>query len=414
LENKIFYIVKSLFRKYYSDIELNEEFIKDFNKREIALWEFGSDTLKRHLSFKDFKQLKEFLSKNTPLHLYISTATYEFPSIPSMEDKRLISASLVFDIDIDHINTPCKFEHDFWKCRKCNNFGKGFILKCEECGRENIERKSFVCNKCLDYAKLELFKLIEDFLFKDFGLSKDEIKIIFSGNRGYHVYVLNEEYSKFSSKERSLIVDYIKGTSLKIYFFENLKNNNYKYLGMNSLGIFSRICENIYNKISRMNLEDLKSYGIKEQKAEKIIKNKERILKNLNRYIADYSFLKYFGKFSLNFINEIISNTCVEIDERVTVDVHRLIRFPNSLHGKTGLKVKPLKYEELENFDPFKDSLVFKKGYAKVLIDKEIGLNKLIMNGQEFDLKNLPKEIPIYLALYLYLNDYGKITEIYL
>lgn len=41
-----------------------------------------------------------------------------------------------------------------------------------------------------------------------------------------------------------------------------------------------------------------------------------------------------------------------EIDEPVTTDVHRLIRFPMSLHGKSGLMVLPVPLDGLEEFDP--------------------------------------------------------------
>ncbi|WP_243675341.1 hypothetical protein [Vulcanisaeta distributa] len=36
------------------------------------------------------------------------------------------------------------------------------------------------------------------------------------------------------------------------------------------------------------------------------------------------------------------------IDEVVTMDVHRLIRLPNSLHGKTGLRVIRVSPSDLE------------------------------------------------------------------
>ena len=47
------------------------------------------------------------------------------------------------------------------------------------------------------------------------------------------------------------------------------------------------------------------------------------------------------------------------IDTVVTTDIHRLIRMPGTLNGKTGLKATVLDLDELENFDPFNEPVVF-------------------------------------------------------
>jgi DNA primase small subunit len=48
-----------------------------------------------------------------------------------------------------------------------------------------------------------------------------------------------------------------------------------------------------------------------------------------------------------------------KIDTVVTTDLHRLIRMPGTLNGKTGLKATSVALEELESFDPFSESIVF-------------------------------------------------------
>ncbi|NIQ04265.1 MAG: hypothetical protein GWO20_00600, partial [Candidatus Korarchaeota archaeon] len=57
-----------------------------------------------------------------------------------------------------------------------------------------------------------------------------------------------------------------------------------------------------------------------------------------------------------------------KIDTVVTTDIHRLIRLGNTLHGKTGLKKIGVAIKELEDFDPFKDAVVFKEGTVKILV----------------------------------------------
>jgi DNA primase small subunit len=55
------------------------------------------------------------------------------------------------------------------------------------------------------------------------------------------------------------------------------------------------------------------------------------------------------------------------IDTVVTTDIHRLIRLPATLHGKTGLKTTMLKLDQLETFDPFDEPVVF-QGNQKVYV----------------------------------------------
>ena len=56
-----------------------------------------------------------------------------------------------------------------------------------------------------------------------------------------------------------------------------------------------------------------------------------------------------------------------KIDTVVTTDVHRLIRMPGTLNGKTGLKATIVTLDHLEEFDPFVEPVVF-EGKQKVEI----------------------------------------------
>lgn len=401
-----------LFRSYYVRFNFDSKYIPNLNKREIAIWPFNSQTLIRHISFKEFQDLKRYLIRNVPMHLYYSIANYEYPSNPNMEDKRLIDAEVVFDIDIDHVNTSCKLTHDTWICKSCNNTGYGYAEKCDKCGSLTVDKKSFVCNNCLEVAKSEVLKLIEDYLFSDFGLTKGEIQIFFSGNRGYHVHIINKDFALLDSRARNMLVDYIKGISVKIQMKEILKKKRSKLGGISSKGFFGRFSEVIYDKINNKSFEDWKKFGLEEERIKKLQENKRQIVEELKKEICDFSFLNIFGKLKEKFIQECLRETIVDIDERVTVDIHRLIRFPNSLHGKTGFKVTPVEYNELYKFDPFADALVFIKGSAKINFKTKRKFPRIVINNEEFDLNSIEgKEIPLYLGLYLYLSGYANIIE---
>jgi DNA primase small subunit len=69
-----------------------------------------------------------------------------------------------------------------------------------------------------------------------------------------------------------------------------------------------------------------------------------------------------------------------KIDTVVTTDIHRLIRMPGTLNGKTGLKATTVDLERLEEFDPFYDPVVF-EGNQKVEITEA---PELRLRGQTF------------------------------
>jgi DNA primase small subunit len=401
----------NLFRSYYANLKEEDLNVRNLENREFAIWNFNSNTMKRHLAFKDSKELKKFLISQSPRHVYYSASIYEYPSIPDMEMKRIVKTDLIFDIDIDHVPTECKKIHDSWTCKNCNNSGKGYVEVCPVCNSYSLEKFSFVCNECLNVAKEKALILIEDFLFSDLGVSKDEVKIVFSGNRGYHIHVFNEEWSSLDSKARSMLIDYIKGISAKLYLHEYLKKNKYKFKGILASGFPSRFAEKLLETMLTID-NMINKLDLKKEIIEGIMSNKERIILAMQGYVCDYSFIKEFGKKAKDILNKVIEEISVEIDERVTVDLHRLIRMPNTIHGKTGLKVTSMNYEDLENFEPYRDSIVFKKGYAKIKYKVKADFPKIIMDETEYDLQNIEnKPIPLFLALYLALNEYATINE---
>jgi DNA primase small subunit len=78
----------------------------------------------RHRGFKNAEDLNSFIRVTVPLHAYYSSAYYERPE-EEMDKKGWLGADLTFDIDADHIKTPCGKIHDTWTCVKCGFCGKG-------------------------------------------------------------------------------------------------------------------------------------------------------------------------------------------------------------------------------------------------------------------------------------------------
>ena len=189
--------------------------LNPISQREFGVQLFNG-IIQRHLSFKDPEELRLFIVKKAPRNVYYSSACYAYPDAKEMDLKGWICADLSFDIDVDHIPTKCKWEHDWWKCVECGYKDKGMApYRCPICGSERIERHTWICDECYREAKEHLYRLVDDFLLGDLGLSPNELIISFSGHRGYHVRVISKDFSVLDADARGLIIEYILGLGVK-------------------------------------------------------------------------------------------------------------------------------------------------------------------------------------------------------
>jgi len=309
-----------------------------------------------------------------------------------MQDKDWMGAELIFDLDSDHL--------------------------------PDVENLNYA--EQLDLVKKEFYKLVDDFLINDFGFDEKYLELFFSGGRGYHCHVKDPKVFRLNSSERREIVDYITGRDLKdsLIFHDHVTSSrrygNRSYPSGKTLkmpkpdepgwkGRISRGLIEIIDEIkkSKYPIEKLKEYGVKEKDAEKLLTDlSEDRIKRIKEGNLDQS--KTIRKF---FLNNALRKTAVsmsagETDEPVTCDVKRLIRLPDSLHGKTGFKVVKTYLDELKDFDPLKDTIVFSDEAVKVDVWNPIDIK---MKGEEFNLKPSEQEIPTYLAVFLIGRRLGNI-----
>ncbi len=200
--------------------------------------------------------------------------------------------------------------------------------------------------KLLEIAKREVKKLVT-ILKKDFGISDEFIKVYFSGHRGYHIHVFSEEYSYLSSAERREIVDYITANNPLIFNGKKFHNSN--------------------------------------------------IALRVKRYVKKKTGKENISKKDLKIVNEALQKLRVHIDTVVTADVKRLIRFPNSIHGKTGLRV--VEVEDLKSFKPLRDSIAFSDNPVEVTVLKRVKINigECKLNLHAGDRVKIPEYAAVFL-----------------
>lgn len=325
----------------------------------------------RHKGFNSVDPLRSYLRTIVPSDVYYSSAYYARPE-EEMSGKGWLGADLIFDIDSDHIPTPCGKLHDIWICSNCGAIGRGVApKKCNVCGEQRFNERTWPCEVCLESAKVEAIKLM-DVLAKDFGFSSGEFMVGFSGHRGYHVHVESKEVRALDSMARKEIVDYVLGTGLEAELHglgERVGKESRVFAGpdLNDLGWRGRIARGTYELLTA-SPEELKETGLSKSAVKIITQNEESLLDSWNEK-GPWGTLKGISSESWRKIaKHAVKKQSVKIDTVVTTDVHRLIRLANTLHGKTGLKKIEVPITGIEQFDPLKSAVAFKEGTVTILV----------------------------------------------
>lgn len=301
------------FSAYYSNANIQ---IPSINQRE-----FGFGNIKkidaRHLSFGSSDAFRTYLVTNTPLFVSHSAAYYERPDATPMERKGILGADLIFDLDL------------------------------------HAEGKYGVY-PMLEKVKEDAVRLIEDFIVSDFGISKKEIVLVFSGNRGYHIHVRDQAYFGLGSDERRELAEYANGIGLNYLNFFDVsgpkralriigpKESDSGYRGRFAKAVIHAINEKTQTfsrKFSNIEERERFTNGIKEGNWSKT--SVSDILERL-KPIAEQLPIRSIG-----------------VDTSVTQDIARLIRVPNSIHGETGLVARTVELANVDSFNPLDDALAF-------------------------------------------------------
>ena len=401
-------LVYRKFCEYYRDPSTIIPSPISLGQREFAYLLFKERFMIRHKRFNGIDNLRSVLAEVVPSDVYHSCAYYENPDF-DMDKKGWLGADLVFDIDADHIPTSCNKIHDEFKCAKCGFTGRGITPEtCPVCEGTKFETKTWPCELCIKSAREETAKLL-DILTNDFGFSLEELHVFFSGHRGYHVHIEDEDFQTLDSMARKEIVDYVTGLGLTI-LDKDLKRKSGKHQSkkfyLHNFGWNKRLKLGMQNFLLTATKEDLKNVGLK---SDALLKNKETIIK---RCIIDGRWESVSGvsvQTWLKLAEYVKDLQSSKIDTVVTTDVHRLIRMNGTLHGKTGLKKVEFSAKSLQEFDPFAEAVAFKKGEIKVLVSD---VPEFKLGGQTLGpYKNEAKELPIAAAVMLICKGRAKVTD---
>ncbi len=390
--------LRARFKEYY--LMASMEPPPQIDSREWGFIFYDTPGMRRHKSFSNRRALVDYIRSTVPAHIYYSAAYYMKPNAPTMREKIWRGADLIFDLDADHLAEY----------------------------KDRTVRRSYT--EMLERVKAETMKLLE-FLLDDFGFSAESISVVFSGGRGYHIHVRDPAILKLRSDARREIVDYLTGRGLDLerYIYEiavdgdagverarSIRGPSFDSAGWG--GRINRAIQSMVEYFREMDHEEALKIlqgvkGIGNRRARVFLSQigDENAIKSIRSGNLDFFkyapgiwglILPYLMEESVAFLDK------GETDEPVTADIHRLIRFPESLHGGTGLRVTKLSIDSLKSFNPLRDAVVF--GSDSVTVDIQRPTSLEIM-GESFELKDGKTELPAYAAIFLMARGMAELSR---
>ena len=364
LENDLKFLEET-FKQYYFD-HFDSIHVPDRSQeREYGYKKFNSGMI-RHISLKTDKDLHLMLMTNVPSDVFCSNAYYSFPNLP-MAEKDWKEADLIFDIDAKDLNLPCRKDHT---CIKCISCGEISLLQdvCPKCKSNKLDLLSLPCQNCISGVKKEVLNLIK-ILTNDLQIDDENVRISFSGNEGFHLYVANSFYNQLGSKERGDLIDYIMFRRAIPERFGFKKENPSRLLfpELDEAGWRGRVAKELF--------------GSKSKRSKAITK----IISN--GYFAYQQILEGMGKHSIG----------IKIDPNVTVDIHRIFRLEGSLNSKSGLA--KLACENIEKFNPYVEACLIDDKPVEVSANSPIEFR--LKNRKFGPYTNEKVFVPKYVAVYM-------------
>lgn len=337
----------------------------------------GGTHMVRHEAIADEDDLQGYLVQHRPRHVYYSTARYDDPAREPMESKGWHGADLVFDLDADHLPDVDPDTTSY----------ADMLARCQE-------------------TTASLLEIIRS----DFDV--EQLLVTFSGNRGFHVHVWDEAFLSLDQHGRREIVEYVRGEGLSFdAILETTMvpgphgTSTRRELDTDS-GWGARIhrelveyCEALRSMEPDRRAEALTDIdGVGPSIAESV----GTVVESRGEDIADGSIDLHpdFLRFVRRFVETRVAGSGPAIDEPVTTDVHRLIRLPGSLHGSSGLVVRPIDPDAFEAFDPLTDAIASPFTTTDIAIEV-LDPQELTIGGESHTFAPGKHRVPEYLGIFL-------------
>ena len=335
-------------------------------KREWMFIPFGGAPPLRHKSFRNENELRQFLSERAMHSCFYSTAYWKKPYELKMDDKDWQGADLIFDLDGDHL--PGVTDRDF----------PGMLNVIQE----------------------QAHGLWNDFLQPEFGFDEQFLQVTFSGHRGFHLHYRDPSLFHLDSEARRELVSHIRGEGVDVQggltrFNDHTANGWTKRIReqipslIDKLVVIAQDAEGSSKIMKDLHLglkENLQREGKPGKGPASIKKLADMFLHEDRKNSVCNGQISRLGSLQGLFLDLVKSDASIvlgaagETDEVVTIDVRRQIRWPTSLHGKTGMRVTEFPLQRLDNdssnpFDALNEAFVLgsdKSVTVEIVVDDAV------------------------------------------
>ena len=386
------------FTQYYRDAELWSP--PRIKSREWMFIPFGPAKPIRHRAFSNISEVRKYICER-PFHsCFYSTAYWKKPYELKMADKDWLGADLIFDLDGDHL--PGVTDKDF----------PGMIQIIQE----------------------QAWSLWNDFLEPDFGFKEEYLQVTFSGHRGFHLHYRDPSLYHLDSEARRELVSHIRGEGVEVSDLLQRAND------IDAVGWPKRVKAGISRVIEKLDLiyegdkkllnsvtqslqEMMDREGIKGLRGKASVEKLSELLQSSNRRERVLEGrLASLNNHALLFQNIIKADSGVilgsagETDEVVTIDTRRQIRWPGSLHGKSGMRVTEFPLSRLDpessnSFDCLSEGIALSRQSeyeVEMLVDDAVArFDDMVLNP------NIGDKIKIHEAgaTFLVLKGWAKFSD---
>ncbi|RDD53355.1 MAG: hypothetical protein BA066_04855 [Candidatus Korarchaeota archaeon NZ13-K] len=341
--------IMDLFRAYYRSMR-GAIYVPNVERREFMFRGFDG-RVRRHMAFRDLEELRRHLVYEPPLDAYYSVSLYERPEA-DMSEKGRLRADLLFDIDSSDLRDEECERGSIWRCKGCGSMGTGLSPnRCPQCGSERIEVNHWLNERCIEVSREEVRKLLE-ILLHDLGVDPGWVLITYTGNRGFHVRVIDGPLTQLGKEERREIAHYVMAMGLDL--------SSFMYADGKGLRVDARS-----GHVARA----LRMMG--GELAERLMGGGAVRMSQRERRRLEES------------ISSLIPRSAARIDWMVTMDAGRLTRIPNSLHGKTGFRALSLTLDEYTTMNPFEDAVGL-PNEPELTVEVKLAVPRFRMRGESF------------------------------